>query len=854
MKTSALLRSPVLWAGLLFALAALLLRLPAGASADYAPFMNIRINPNFVQAFGWPLGDTLTLTIDDPATPASPDFSTSGVVAGYAPSNPSLTLLELSPGQAFHLAAGQLVTISNGPLTKSLTVMDLYVTSFDPAAKTISGHSAAFADLIVNIWPDYSSTFYQRNVTADQNGLWQALFDTYPGALPPTTHGAVNYWDLNGSGDAVSYYINQGSIYAWTDTNTILLQNCFQYQSYTLTIDHPANGTGVDYSITRVPEPGVNFVSGVVIFRLNGFTLLPGDLVTITAGHDVRTLVAQPRGSFSFDITNDIIGGKNRPNALLNIVTPGGLRSVQADAAGDWSIDYKVPDTNSPAPAEDIVIGMRVGIHESDPDGDFSSYPWTVPDPKINVHLTENRVETNGWPVGVPLALKISGGGGPDYTANLTTIRDALGRFGYANFLLDPAFRLVPGQTVTVKSADLTKTMTPMDLYVTAFDSRAKTITGRGPVGARVVVGIWVGSGDHLEVLVDSSGVWQADFSDFATQYMPYNDGIAWSLDGNGNTTSFHYNLWKINAYPESNRIKLQNCLPGRMYAVSVTDPASGTNWNYPEVTCGADARVYLQFSDFQLDAGDRITVSYVREVKQMVVTPRGSLHFEIIDDLISGVDQPNLYTVVNLPGSARFVQAGPLGNWSVDYKISWNNPISPPMDILPGLSGSIADPDVDGDFTSYAFTIPAPASGKVTGGGWIFLPVDPAVPPEPNPADRRLPEKAAFSFEVFYEKTTGALAGETEFTFKDFHFVSTALKWLVIEGKRMQLCGSGQVNGAGTYGFLLSATAGTRGDGAYRLRIWDTSGALVFDNMPSTPDYQPPDALLRGGTIRLTP
>jgi len=67
-------------------------------------------------------------------------------------------------------------------------------------------------------------------------------------------------------------------------------------------------------------------------------------------------------------------------------------------------------------------------------------------------------------------------------------------------------------------------------------------------------------------------------------------------------------------------------------------------------------------------------------------------------------------------------------------------------------------------------------------------------------------------------------------------NFHSSTYEWLVVAGARTQFKGSGTINGAGTYGFLLMAidgqVAGGAGTDRFRIKIWDTSsGLIVYDN-----------------------
>ena len=130
------------------------------------------------------------------------------------------------------------------------------------------------------------------------------------------------------------------------------------------------------------------------------------------------------------------------------------------------------------------------------------------------------------------------------------------------------------------------------------------------------------------------------------------------------------------------------------------------------------------------------------------------------------------------------------------------------------------------------------PSAGFVTGGGWID---SPAGAYTPNPG---LTGKATFGFVSKYLKGANAPTGQTEFQFHvaSFNFQSSVYEWLVVSGAKAQYKGTGTVNGAGNYGFLLTATDGQLpgGGGAdkFRIKIWDkATDTMVYDNVLGASD-----------------
>ena len=145
------------------------------------------------------------------------------------------------------------------------------------------------------------------------------------------------------------------------------------------------------------------------------------------------------------------------------------------------------------------------------------------------------------------------------------------------------------------------------------------------------------------------------------------------------------------------------------------------------------------------------------------------------------------------------------------------------------------------------------PAAGFATGGGWIDSPAGAVA------ADASLTGKATFGFVSRYQKGAAVPTGKTGFQFQtaNLAFHSTAYEWLVISGARAQYKGSGTINGAGDYGFLLTAVDGAvLGEGArdrLRVKIWErATGAMVYDNQQGgdLSDTADPAAVVGGGNI----
>ena len=140
--------------------------------------------------------------------------------------------------------------------------------------------------------------------------------------------------------------------------------------------------------------------------------------------------------------------------------------------------------------------------------------------------------------------------------------------------------------------------------------------------------------------------------------------------------------------------------------------------------------------------------------------------------------------------------------------------------------------------------------AGFVTGGGWIDSPAGAYA------ADPSLAGKATFGFVSRYHKGATVPSGNLEFNFRiaDLRFHSTSHDWLVVAGSKVRFKGSGTINGAGDFAFLVSAVDGdVSGDGAdtFRIKIWDKStGTVLYDSEMGRGDGAPATTVLAGGSV----
>jgi hypothetical protein len=157
-----------------------------GAEAQGEP------NPNFavrflidqVDGYGWPSDASVTLIVDDPATPEDTDYTATQPVTPAPPPDPHQTVVVFVLRGVFDVQPGHVVTLTNSAITKAHIVTDLAVTGVDPETNTVSG--TAPPDTEVGVRPCDPSGCYNGYATADASGNWVAdlsgIYDIIPGS------------------------------------------------------------------------------------------------------------------------------------------------------------------------------------------------------------------------------------------------------------------------------------------------------------------------------------------------------------------------------------------------------------------------------------------------------------------------------------------------------------------------------------------------------------------------------------------------------------------------------------------------------------------------------------------------
>ena len=143
---------------------------------------------NWIQAYDWLPGTGLTLTIDDPSTPQPVDY-TGTTTMGPAPWNPgdpnsNVGYFDLS--NKFNLNPGMIITVTDGRISRTMTVSNIEVTAIDAQADTVSGIGAP-GQLVHVCANNTSNGCVTRWAVPALNGSWTVNYHNPGTFFDPTT-------------------------------------------------------------------------------------------------------------------------------------------------------------------------------------------------------------------------------------------------------------------------------------------------------------------------------------------------------------------------------------------------------------------------------------------------------------------------------------------------------------------------------------------------------------------------------------------------------------------------------------------------------------------------------------------
>jgi hypothetical protein len=570
------------------------------------------------------------------------------------------------------LVEGNYLVVSDGVYPKSLMLLPTSVTVFDTVNEVMAGVAPAGSE----VWAAAGPQEWQQRlfVEADPDtGEWMADFSAIGFDVTEEMRGWSYSSIYDDDGD-----VNEGStppppvIFAHPAYNFVEGTQWTPGAEATVMIDDPTNGEGVDYSMTRTVD-GDTWVR----FGLE-FDLQAGHIITMTDGHNIRTMVVSNLRVTGFNLDAHTVSGVGDPGSEAFIADNG--IALPIDDEGNWSATF-----------DELLPGSWWTIIQSYPDGNEVRETFRVPEPQISAHPAYNFIEGHEWTPGGEVEVMIddpANGEGVDYTQTAIASENI-------NYLYDTrvqfalAFDLKAGDKVTMTDGQYTQTMIVSSLKVTDFNLSAQTVYGVGDPGSEVLI-----ADNGMVVPVDEEGNWSATL----TGLLP---GSWWTVvhvypDRNQTVETFRAPAPDFYVTPEENEVFAAEWAPGQTLEVYVNGVLTASQ-TVPDDGSYYGPEVHF-FLEIDVEAGDTITLTDGRWTKELVVANLQVTGFDVTSPItISGVADPG-WMFIGVNGADMWIEVGEEGTWEVSS-----------LEYDSGEWGSVIIKDSDGDQTRDIFMIPYP-------------------------------------------------------------------------------------------------------------------------------------------------
>jgi hypothetical protein len=355
----------------------------AFTTGAYARF-HVQLVENNVLGMDWRPGDSVTVTIDDPSNGVGVDFTDTKT----ADSNGTVVFYGLN---GLQLGTGMVVTMTDGVVFKSHTVISLQVTGVDVATDVISGTGQVGAHIQVQHC-QYNGCLWRRWTTIQPDGTWQVDFSVVgPGSdekeildIVPGTSAEALYPDADADHTDVDIYVNQKFV-AHTEEERVDGTGWVLSATVTLEINDPATPVSPDYTdIITVTEAPWDVSRTWFNIDFNGqYDLKAGDVVTVTDGTTTKVHTVTSLQITKVDPATDVISGTAAPNSYVDLQTCGvggcTYRTELADSNGNWAADFSVVgDQSWEQTVFDIVPDTTGDSRQWDDDVDSTMIQWSV--------------------------------------------------------------------------------------------------------------------------------------------------------------------------------------------------------------------------------------------------------------------------------------------------------------------------------------------------------------------------------------------------------------------------------------------------------------------------------------------
>ncbi len=691
-----------------------------------------------VEAWGWPEGTPVDLTVVDGSDPSL--VHSDSALSTYVGGGPGATFVRFDLPSEVDLNEGDQVTVSGSGVTKMHTVTGLTIDGADPSLETVWGAAASGSDVQLSIH-DQAGT--EQTVLADAGGWsgdFSGIWDLEPGvgvvATQPDVDGDWTHAEFflppPGFGPSFQAKLVDDRItgFGWPEGALVDLR-----------IEDPAGGTVyADQQPAYYPDwsPDTTWVE----FEFAGiYDLKPGDFVELSDGNFIKTHTVRDLAITGLDLDADLIFGTADVDSFVSVFPHDdccwGLQ-VQA-VGGSWTADLSTVLYDDGRIGYDLRPGSDGGIEQTDDDGDSTWIQWRVPNPTFGVRADEDRIEGWEWPLGAEVTLEIDWDQDP-VTPPLYTEMQTVSQAEWdpnqtwLHFELWEVFDIQPDMYVTLSDGPLSKAHWVTELAIAEVDEGNELVLGSAAVESQV--NIWIcdesGCADRGET-ADGDGKWTANFSvpgDEDWEQVTWDigpgtwiDSGQWDEDGDGTLSGWYVEEPAPPPYfsvvVNHQEVHGQHWPLGATLTLTIDDPATTGEGFEPDFVAeavvepapwdpGTQTFVVFDLIDFHPDPaalmapGNPVTLSNGEITKIHVILPLNVDQVDPLTDTFAGTRDGAYSVLVGFDsgdGEGFNIEIPPgTDAWSAS---------SPQWIVEPFRGGHAEQQDEDGDSTQFQIRLP---------------------------------------------------------------------------------------------------------------------------------------------------
>jgi Tol biopolymer transport system component len=344
-----------------------------GAREPSQPYIAAFPKMDYIEGQDWPMGETVHLTIDDPATKIRPDFETEQptVVTSWDPYT-----FWVQYYFSYDLKVGDRITETDGYVTRTYTVRNLDVTDMNRQADTVAGIADPGAVVYLWVW-DHNESYME--LTTKKDGKWLADFHSVGFELAEGMCGRAEVRDKIGNRTALDWCVPNPTFSIFPAWNYVLGQNFRNGATVYGTIGGKLADDGTPCATSGVankPEGELNTYVEMYFWQ-PGCAPEVRDVVTLTDGDSTRTHIVR---ALTVTEVNEA------ENTVVGTADIGAVVNVSAYLPGFPTIDLTVMDGTWLADFDTLGVDLVGGtdltcgnVRIQDEEGNTTAVAWCVP-------------------------------------------------------------------------------------------------------------------------------------------------------------------------------------------------------------------------------------------------------------------------------------------------------------------------------------------------------------------------------------------------------------------------------------------------------------------------------------------